>query len=130
MREHLFKEFLTLNYNDSALAVVAKWLVSPTPDEFRTGLDCMLAAMQRHNTGKLIVDTTFLGAIQEEDQQWASSDWYYRAKEAGYKRVAIILPTEVFTKMSVQDTMDAVREQYVDTGYFDNVDAALEWIGR
>lgn len=130
MPEYLKNEVLTISYNEAALAVVAKWIVTPTSAEFREGLDAMLAAMKKFDTGKLVVDTTFLGAIHPDDQQWSANDWYKKAREVGYNQIALIVPTDIFTKMSVQDTMDSVQEQAVNTGYFDNIDSAVEWIMR
>lgn len=127
--EYITTEFITVNFNITTTAVVAKWLVSPTSVEFREGLDAMLAAMKKFNTGKLVVDTTNLGAIHEEDQNWAASDWYNRARQGtGYHRIAMIVPSDIFTQMSVESTLESVEEKIVDTAYFDSIDAALEWI--
>ncbi|HEY9046550.1 MAG TPA: hypothetical protein VIN08_11670 [Ohtaekwangia sp.] len=127
---YLVNEYITVDFDDVACAVVAKWLVSPTSEEFRKGLEAMLEAMKKFRTGKLLVDTTFLGAIMEEDQKWAAIDWYNKAREVGYNKIAMVVPTDIFTQLSVQNTMESVHEQIIDTANFDNIESALAWISH
>lgn len=129
-QEYLINEFIAVNFDGTASAVVAKWLVSPTSAEFREGLNAMLAAMRKFVTRKLVVDTTNLGAIHEEDQQWAANEWYTKAREVGYDRIAMIVPAAIFTQMSVESTLESVTEKVVETGYFDTLSAALKWINK
>ena len=126
--EHFINEFITVHFDGPSSAAVARWLVPPTSSEFREGLELMLTFMKKFHTGKLVVDTTHLGAIHEDDQTWAASDWYDKAIAIGYCKIAMILPTDIFTQMSVENTMASVKENVVSTAYFDTLEAALQWI--
>lgn len=55
------KEFITVHHDNAVRCVVAKWLVAPTSKEFREGLNVMRSGLKNFKTGKLVVDTTFLG---------------------------------------------------------------------
>lgn len=48
----------------------------------------------------------------------------------GYTHIALIVPSDLFTEIAVQNTIEAVPEQRIEPGYFDSMDAALEWIKR
>lgn len=127
-QEYLTNEFIEITFDKTRTAVVAKWIVSPTSIEFREGLDAMVAAMKKFVTGKLVVDTTHLGAIHEDDQKWAATDWYNAARQAGYHRIAMVVPSNIFTQMSVESTIESVKESVINTHHFDSINAALEWI--
>jgi hypothetical protein len=52
----------------------------------------LIGAMQHFKTGRVIFETSGLGALFLEDQQWIAEYWYELAINAGYEKVAFIIP--------------------------------------
>lgn len=75
-------------------------------------------------------DTRLFTALTSADQEWAVADWNPRALAAGLQRIAFLIPTNVFGRMSVTDTLrksDAAG-QTLETALFDSVEAARAWL--
>jgi len=117
-------------YYDAELdAIVETWVTSPTSEEFRTGMNKIIDLMAEHKTGALLGDTKELGALSEEDQQWSFTDWLARALEVGYHSFAVIISSDIFAQMSVEDTLTEVQAKTTVTiQYFGDEDKAREWI--
>jgi hypothetical protein len=128
MQTYFEKDYIIISYDKDVNAVVLKWLTTPTTSEFREGLDALIPAMEYFRTGKLITDTTYLGTLYPHDQEWAATDWLNRALKVGYSHIAIILPDDIFTRMSVEDTMSQVAEGITGAAYFNRLEPAGEWM--
>ncbi|MEO7989435.1 MAG: hypothetical protein ABI663_07840 [Chryseolinea sp.] len=127
MQNYFGKDFVTIGYDKANHVVVLKWIVPPTSDEFREGLYSLLAALEHFKTGKIITDVSYLGTIHPNDQRWSATEWLQSALKVGYSHIAIIMPSDVFTQMSVEDTMNQV-DSPLPSAYFDNMEAAFDWI--
>ncbi|SKC54898.1 hypothetical protein [Ohtaekwangia koreensis] len=121
------QDYVVVYYSAEANAVVMRWKAASTSEEYRAALNVLLAAIEHFKTGKVIADTTHLGTIHPDDQAWSVTEWTLKAISAGYSHLAIVLPTEVFTKMSVEETMGQVTE-ILRFSYFEGMDAAIVWI--
>ena len=67
--------------------------------------------------------------IDPEDQEWVNTDWLPRAIEAGYRKVAIIVPEDIFSQIAVDDIMEKAREEApVEDHYFTNLEEAKAWL--
>ncbi len=129
MQNYFETDFVTIGYDKANHVIVLKWLVPPTSDEFREGLNSLITAMEHFITGKLVTDTTYLGTIHPNDQQWSATEWVHGAIKAGYSQIAIIIPADVFTQMSVEDTMNQVESPF-PMAYFNNIEDAIDWIKK
>jgi len=127
MQNYFEKDFVSIGYNNVNHVVVLKWSVPPTSDEFREGLNSLIGAMEHFKTGKIITDVSYLGTIHPNNQRWAASEWLQSALKIGYSHIAIIMPSDIFTQMSVDDTMSQV-DSPLPSAYFDNMQAAIDWI--
>jgi hypothetical protein len=130
MQNHFETDYVTTAYDKANHVVILKWKVAPTSVEFRDGLNSIISAMVHFKTGKLIADTTHLGVIHPDDQEWSATAWVQEALKVGYSQIALIVPSDIFTQLSVEDTLNMNKEETMDipTGYFDTVEAAIEWI--
>jgi len=54
--------------------------------------------MEYFKTGMVIGDTTYLGAIHPNDQQWSATEWVQSALQVGHSKLALIIPADVFTR--------------------------------
>jgi hypothetical protein len=130
MQVYFEADFFIIKYSEANHVVVNKWTATPTSDEFREAMEVLLQAMIHFKTSKVISDATFMGALLQEDQEWAASDWYRRAKEVGFSYNAIIISSDLFSEMSVQGTLDSVVDIVTVNRYFSNMEDAMLWISK
>jgi hypothetical protein len=128
MVEFFEKEYASIGYDETAQAMILLWKIGTTSAEYRNTLNSLLLGMEHFQTSRVIVDTTHLGAIHPDDQEWSISDWTVRAMSSGYTHLAIILPDDIFTQVSVEDTMSLVEDRILQSHYFSSMQEAKEWI--
>jgi DICT domain-containing protein len=63
-----------------------------------------------------------------EDQDWSANGWTAMALERGYSHLAIIVSTDVYDKMAIDDVMARVEGSTLRVGYFDEPEGAAAWI--
>jgi len=68
-----------------------------------------------------------MGTLHPDDQHWAATEYYNNARKAGYSQAGFIIPSDIFTQMSVEDTMSQVESTFL-SAYFDNMESAEEWM--
>jgi hypothetical protein len=120
-------DYKRIEYDATHHIMIATWKVAPTSNEFRTGMMAMVNAMGQFKTGRVIYDVINLGAILEEDQVWAATEWRALAVAVGHSKVAFILPDDIFTNMSMEDMM-AKADKDVAFGYFNRMEDAVRWV--
>ena len=126
----LFKtDYLTIQFVPEDNYLQMNWATAPSSSEFRKGMNELIEAMKVKNCGKVLTDTRKLGAISPEDQEWSSGDWAVAAANAGFQRLAILMPEDIFGMMSVEDVMSNVDTERVATHAFfkSELDAAA-WL--
>ncbi len=127
MKTYFEKDFAKISYCPSGHHVFHEWLIPPTVLEFKEGCNQLVEAFKHFKTGKLIVDTREQGTVAGELLEWMTTDWITRAIAAGHTHSAVIIPSDVFASMSVDEIMDTVSKQ-ITSRHFDTVDDALDWI--
>ena len=130
MQDYFESEFISISYSKNNHCIIAVWKTPPTSEEFRKGMDHMLEAMINFKTGKIVADTIYMGTVHPDNQEWAASHWYTRAAKAGFSHNAIVVPSDIFTAMSVESILELVGNSVAVTQYFQNVNDALDWIKK
>ncbi len=126
----LFKtDYLSIAHETSDNIIQMNWTTTPSSPEFRKGMGELINAIRETKCGKVVTDTRKLGAISPEDQEWSATEWATEAIKTGYRKLAIVMPEDVFGLMSVEDTMNSVQsDQLVSFGYFRTTDEAKKWL--
>lgn len=128
MQAYFDSEFIRISYNETTSVVVNAWKTPPSSDEFKIGMENLLEAIKHFKIGKILSDTTYMGAIHPDDQHWTATDWYHRAAKVGFSHNAIVVPPDVFTEMSVKEILDQIENTSVTTSFFQTVEDATAWI--
>lgn len=128
----IFKEdFVKIEYNNKIEVLTLTWLLNPTSDEIRIGLNLGRDFVKKNNVKKWIGDTTYLGVIAEEDLEWINTKWFPTLLESGIKKMGVILPDSIFGKMNVEDIMGTVDTSTgFESKYFNNSEDAVSWLGE
>ena len=79
-------------------------------------------------SNKLISDTLQMKATTQEDQRWIDEDWRPRARAAGLRRNAVLLPKSVVAQLSLTAITKDI--DFFEFGYFSNLDEAHRWLSR
>ncbi|HEY8937810.1 MAG TPA: STAS/SEC14 domain-containing protein [Cyclobacteriaceae bacterium] len=127
MQIYFETEFITISYNKASHSSIVKWNLPPMSEEYRKGLNALLLCMKHFKTGKVVADLTNFGTLHPDDQEWSSTEWTEKAMELGYSDIAIILSSDVYSQMAIEDTMSPVTNT-LNVAYFDNIEKAVEWI--
>ena len=127
MQNYFETDYLDISYDKGNHAIIHRWIVAPTSAELREGFNMTIVAMKQFNTGKIVWDTRYMGTLHPDDQHWAATEYYSNALMAGYSHAAFIIPADIFTQMSVEDTMSQLSSAF-PTAYFDSMEEAIDWI--
>ncbi|HTG56027.1 MAG TPA: hypothetical protein VL943_07165 [Niabella sp.] len=120
-------DYITVKYDATHHILIVTWNLPPTSKEFRDGMMVMLDAMKHFKAGRMVSDVVNLGALLEEDQTWAATEWRALAVPAGHSKVAFILSDDVFTTMSMDDMLSKADKD-VSSAYFNRMEDAIRWV--
>lgn len=127
--EILNEDYVKIDFDNETEILSLTWLLNPTSEEIRSGLNTGSDFVKENGVKKWIGDTNLLGVIAEEDMEWINNEWFPSLLAAGIKKMAVILPDNVFGQMNVEDIMGTVDTSTgFESRYFDNVEEATSWI--
>lgn len=93
---------------------------------YRALLNKAIELLKKYCASKLLGDTSSSEAISVENQDWSNNDWAKRAVEAGLRYNAIVLPEDIFGRLSIEYIVDDAK--VVKVKYFNNIAEAGEWL--
>lgn len=121
---------INLYLEDSLIELI--WLPATldiTTEEYKHEHVELLKVVLEHKIAKVLANTKDLGVvITPEVQEWMNENIFLPAMENGFNKIAIIVSTEFFTQLSIEQAMEEEVGQKIKTGYFDNREDAKEWI--
>ena len=127
--EILEKDFVKITYDESTEIINVGWPVNPTSDEIRTGLNTGRDFVKENNVKKWLGNTTHMDAIDDADIEWINNHWFPTLLEAGIQKMAVIVSTNVFGKMAVEDIISKVETlNGFESRYFDNEEEGEKWL--
>jgi hypothetical protein len=111
----------------AVLATFEGFLKSP---EFKQIAEHSLVLVQETGFSKILVDTSRIKIIQQENQQWVNEEWFPRAVKAGVTHMAFLIPQDYFGKVSVESTNKRMCQRGdIDIQYFTDLKTARRWLG-
>jgi hypothetical protein len=119
---------LTIDYDADIPCVVMIWKGYATSAAFREGNAQVLAQIAQRRASKLLGDVTDFVLIGAEDQAWLNEVWIPRAVHAGLRKVALVQPSFYFNRVAIDSVAQKLDRDRVELGFFDNRDAAKEWL--
>ncbi len=95
---------------------------------YRGLLDRVIDLLKKYNTSKLLGNTSNSEVISVEDQDWSNNDWAKRAVKAGLRHNAIVLPKDIFGRLSIESVIDNAK--IVKVKYFNSMAEAKDWLKK
>lgn len=66
--------------------------------------------------------------VSPEVQAWMNESIFVPAIEVGFSKLAVVMSTEFLAQLSIEQVMEEEVGRKIITKYFDNKEAAREWI--
>jgi hypothetical protein len=121
------KTYITLEYDEKLNCLTQHWKGFATSEQFREGINQSVLYFQDKKINKLISDTKDFAVVKKDDTDWVASYATPIMVKNGLKYMAFILPTNVFTQVSVNN-FKSKADDILQIKYFDNLDKALQWL--
>jgi hypothetical protein len=126
----LSNEHATLVYHEDSRIVHHTFHEVIAGENFRTVLNNGVELLRKHGAKKWLSDDRMIGALNEEDTQWSMNDWFPRAKAAGWKFWALVVPADIMARMNLKEFVDSYYEQGLRIMVFTDPEAAMEWLTK
>ena len=123
-------EVIKIAYDEATKSVIFEWLLSPTPEEYKAGLETLGNALIAHKTSKLVANVENAGAISEDLQHYTMHVWTPKITAVvGDFITAVVLEENIFSQLSIE-TMLEDEQNVSKTATFGNMKDALNWIAK
>ena len=123
------KNYLTLEYNEELSCLIQHWKGFATSEQFREGIQQSIVYFKEKNINKHVSDTKDFSVVKKSDTDWVASHATPIMVENGLQYMAFVLPTNVFTQVSVNN-FKSKAASIVQIQYFDDYDKALDWLSQ
>lgn len=120
--------FIIIKWNEQHKYLFTKRIGFCNGEDFRMINNRFIELVKEKTCSKQLTDTTEMKVVAQEDQQWFTTDYLPRLKEAGLRYLAVVLPTSALAKLSVQAVQNGAINNKLETAYFDKIAEAEEWL--
>jgi hypothetical protein len=121
------KPYLTIEHDENLSCLIQRWKGFATSEQFREGIRQSVSYFEEKKMNKLISDTKDFAVVKKDDTDWVASHATPIMVRNGLKYMAFILPTNVFTQVSVNN-FKSKADDILQIQYFDNYDKAIQWL--
>lgn len=100
-----------------------------TPNDYKEELQQLTQLIETYKASKQLIDTLeFQFTIDLDLQKWTDEHVTKKNKEAGIQKVAFIIAEEIFSQMSIEQTMDGTEGKEMNIKYFTSEIEAKHWL--
>lgn len=78
--------------------------------------------------GHLIDTFLFRFTIPPNMQEWVGANLFPRLAKSGTQKMSFVVPPDVFSQVSIQQTMEEDTDHIFQIKYFDNLEDAHNWL--
>lgn len=124
-------ENLELYHDEDESCIYQYWSMNSnqTEEEYKTEMLNLIQAIEGVKHQRTLVDSSSSSfVISPMLQEWTATTIFPKSIALGLKRVAFIVPDEIFALVSIEQTMQEGSGQHFMTKYFNNNDTAIEWL--
>lgn len=107
------------------------WLRPVEHDEMQQTAERLNKLMQENNADKLLFNAQVIGKLLPHTKEWLSTVYYKSLSDMGVKKVARVLPENVFNRLSFESVMtraEALGGVAFEVRNFTNDAEALRWL--
>lgn len=122
------KSYLVLEYDKENKLLIQNWIGFATSAQFREGIEKSVEIFRQNKPLRLLSNTKNSAVVKKEDTEWAASYGIGNMLQNGLKGVAFIVPTNIFTQVSVTNFKSQTKDAPFTLQYFDDVNKAVDWL--
>ena len=125
------KPYVTIERDDQLNCLIQHWKGFAHSKDFRAAINESLAFFKEKEgkLNKIISNTKDAALVKKEDTDWVAQVITPQLVEHGLRYMAFVVPTNVFTKFSV-DNFKEEAEAVVAIRHFDNSESAYQWLSE
>jgi hypothetical protein len=119
---------ITVSFDAPSHAVLMRIYDYVEGEPLRQSCDKAIELMISKRSSRIITDTREMKALTQADQRWIDDDWRPRARAAGLRQNAVLVPKSAVAKLTVTAIVKKFDE--VQFGYFSEMDEARRWLNQ
>lgn len=124
-------EYATLELDESVPCVKMKLDGMPRFSEHyqfvqSKRIELLREGLKRHKMLHMLTDSRTAGPVLDEDVTYFREKVLPEMEQAGVRYLAIVMPSNVFTRMTIQDMTS--NANLITVRYFDSIREAREWL--
>ncbi len=120
---------LVLEYDHGLKCIIQTWKGFFNSDYFRKGVEKTNELFARESpVKKFLVDLSMSSVIKKEDTDWAAGTAIPIAVLHGLKYYGFVLPENVFTRVSLENFTEELRQPDLEIKIFVNIESAKSWV--
>ncbi|MBD0256706.1 MAG: STAS/SEC14 domain-containing protein [Cytophagales bacterium] len=140
-KQLITESYLTCHYDETVPVVAHRWSGYVKSEAFRSGIQqCLAEYAKIKQSAKLthlhwLCNATDLKVLQPADSDWVNNEFARELYQNGVRRIAMIVPKDVFAKMATTSFGKSVDKQQQQGGitdtivqYFDSEEKAKQWL--
>jgi hypothetical protein len=121
--------YLTLTLEQSNGLINVDWCGFLSLAEIMNGSEETLLLIQEFKCTKLLVDNRKVSGPWQHANRWYEEDWNPRAAQAGLSALAFIMPSDLFTQLSLEGYVKVVNGLFA-TAIFRTEEDARKWLSE
>ncbi|MCD6065080.1 MAG: hypothetical protein K0R82_2991 [Flavipsychrobacter sp.] len=119
--------YVTIHYLEDLNAVMDVWTGAfGAQENFRKGLETVVEVIEKTKANKWLADLRLLKGSFDPSAEWLTTVIMPRTIELGLEFEAIVLPKEIFAKLSTKDAIQQVKNLYIRQ--FWDINEARQWL--
>lgn len=120
---------LVLEYDEELKCIIQTWKGHFSSDYFKKGVERTNEIFaEKKPVSRFLVDAQSASVIKKEDTDWAARTAIPTAIQYGLKYYGFVVPTNVFTRLSLNNFQQELNQPDLTVRLFDNIDTAKEWM--
>lgn len=128
MQKYFESNYCDIMWDETNKIVHSKWKGSATSDEIRKVMDDTLSFLAEKKAYKAISDRSFVPLMDQADTDWINNNWFPRAIIAGMRKLAVVLPTSIITKMQVRRIMNIEAMSNFECYECSSAEEGIAWL--
>ncbi|WP_338793952.1 hypothetical protein [Bernardetia sp. MNP-M8] len=124
--------YLQIDAFDEQKLLELTWLpatANMTSEEYKNEHVELLKFMLDKKVERILGNIKELGFVANPKvQEWMNVNIFVPAMEAGFSKLAVVMSTEFFAQLAIEQVMEEEVGQQIMTKYFDDIEEAREWI--
>jgi hypothetical protein len=131
--EVLNDEYVCMEYDQESNILKTVW--KPATEKFsdtiyKTEFESFVKMVLKYCPKAIFVDIrTMYYCMSPEIQAWTDEMFTLPGYKCGVRKIAFLASPDIFTQVSLENSVDLGLKEKIETQYFDYIDKAQEWLG-